>query len=243
MLIAAGLLTSWSSRADQITGTNISALEGHAVVLTIVMYAILATLAWGWAELALLPQPAVPRTILTLIALASCGVAGFAHPQYLAYVAAFAVPLVFVGEMVRTDGRDHLLTHVSGVYAGGLVIIAGATWILLARTPGGSQLGMVGVITIIAGTLTRYFVPGRWREFFIFLFSGAAAVLATLVIGEVSWWGPAVFASVFLLVTWVMGRVARANSAVWQGSSAVAFVLLPHCAIGIAGYALGLLVI
>ena len=247
VLMAAGMLAAYNDGAATYSVANLlegsASIGGNVTVLMIVMLAVLSVVVWGWVEMALLPDRMVPRTILLVIVFAACFTAAYAHAGAMAYVAAFAVPVVFLGEMLRTDGREKLLRHVSGVYVGGMMAMAGASWIMLARAVGGPQLGLVGVMAIVGGTLARYFVPGRWRELFVFLSAGVAAVIATFVMGDVSWWAPAVFAVGYLLVTYGMGRVARANTTVWQGSSAASFALLPHCALGIAGYALGLLVL
>lgn len=246
VLMAAGLLAGYGSDpANSVVemSTETISVDHNVLVLACSMVFILIGFAWGWVELALLPDHALPRALLVTVTVIACVVAGLGQPQQMAYVAAFSVPVAFVGEMLRRDGRPHLLRHVSGVYMGIVMILSGAMWILLAREPGGAQLGLVGVAALIGGTIARYFVPGRWRELLVFLSAGLGGIIATIVITGTSWWAPLVFAFFYFAVTWAMGRVSRANTTVWQGSSAASFALIPHCAFGIVGYALGLLVL
>jgi hypothetical protein len=245
VLMAAGMLAAYGSvrSTGELSAPVAEVYPGNAWVLTILMMLILLAFTWGWVELALLPDRVIPRLILIAIAVVTCLVAGAGNPDDLMYVAAFSVPVVFIGEMLRRDGREKLLRHVSGVYAGILMILTAAAWIVLARMVGGPALGLVGVGALLGGTLARYFVPGRWRELGVFIAAAVGSAVAVVALGDVSWWAVAVFSVLYVLVTWAMEKVARANRKVWQGSAAATFALVPFCVLGLGGYALGMLVL
>ncbi|WP_125482508.1 hypothetical protein [Actinobaculum sp. 313] len=96
-------------------------LAGVSVVfLPVVAVVLLAfgVITWGWPRLLSLPHIASARATMLFVAVCGAVCAMCGHPIHVAYVAAMAIPAVYVAQMLRRDGRSDLAAQVSGTYTG-----------------------------------------------------------------------------------------------------------------------------
>ena len=211
------------------------------LVVGLAVALIFVAICWGWPGLVGLPNRGVSRAGIAAIGLAALLCAAFGSSTHLAYVAAFGVPVVYIGEMLRRDGRTRLLTQVAGTYAGGLLGIGAALWKLVANEPGGFEFGLSAMAGMALAGIAGAFVRGSLILLAVpvaaALGSGAVAWAAT----DLPWWPAIVFAVILGVLAWGLEQVTPAVLSQLEWSSKVSFALIPFSAMGVVGYALALL--
>ncbi len=211
-------------------------------IVAVVLLAF-GVITWGWPRLLSLPHIASARATMLLVAVcgALCALCG--QPIHVAYAAALAIPAVYVAQMLRRDGRAALASQVSGTYTGALVGLCGCLWIVTARAPGGGELLLIGAAVIAAGSIPLFLVPSPWRYASVLLCAAAGGMAATYAMPGVSWWPCIILTVGYTVLCWGLSQVIRLLETAGRGWPAVTFVLLPHSALGVLGYASALLVL
>ena len=214
---------------------------GQRLVVGLAVAMIFAAICWGWPGLTGLPNRGVSRAAMAVIGFAALLCAAFGSSAHLAYVAAFGVPVVYIGEMLRRDGRTRLLIQVAGTYAGGLLGIGSALWLLVTEEPGGFDLGLSWMVGMVLAGIASAFVRGPFILLAVpiaaALGSGAMAWAAT----DLPWWPAVVFAVILGVLAWGLEQMTPAALSQLEWTSRVSFALIPFSAMGVVGYAVALL--
>ncbi len=218
-------------------------VTGQKLALALALVVVFGALSWGWPGLIGLPNRGVGRAGVAVIGCAALACAVFGTVTHVAYVAALGVPVVYIGEMLRGDGRSRLLTQVAGTYAGGLLGIGGALWILVAELPGGYDLALSWVAGMALAAVACTFVRGP-------LIAAAVPVMAglgsgALLVGttDLPWWPAVAFAGILGVLAWGLEQMTPAVLTTEGVASRISFALIPFSAMGVVGYALSLLVL
>lgn len=214
---------------------------GRVPLVALALALVLGAAYWGWPHLTALPNASVGRAVASVIGGTALVAAAVGSATSVAYVAAVGVLVVYLGEMVRRDGRVRLLSQVVGTYAGGVLGVSAALWLSLVNLVSGVESGAVWMAGMAVAGIASAYVRGP----FIGLAAGLGAFLGSgallFVFPDVPR-GPVVaFAVILGIFAWGLEKMTRhmlARASVW---ALVSFALLPFCAMGVVGYTLALL--
>lgn len=205
-------------------------------LVAVSLAAVLGAMYWGWPLLTALPNVAVGRAVALVIGAAALLAAAFGSTAAVAYVAAVGVLAVYVGEMIRKDGRVRLLSQVIGTYAGGVLGVSAALWLSLARLPGGFELGAVWMTGMAVAGIASAFVRGPLVAVAAGLasFLGSAGML--FVFPDVPRWPVFAFAVILGILAWGLEKMTTQMLSQGNAAALVSFALVPFCAMGVVGY-------
>ncbi len=218
-------------------------VSGERIVVALVLAIVLGVTCWGWPSLVGLPNRDVGRMGMAVIGYVALAFALYGSVLYVTYVAALGVPVVYVGEMLRRDGRPRLLTQVAGTYAGGLVGIGGSLWLLVVELPGGDKLALSWMVAMAFAAVATTFVRGPLIGVAVPLAAVAASSAVLLTVTDLAWWPAPAFAVILGVLAWGLEQMTPAVLASSDLVSRVSFALIPFSAMGVVGYALALLVL
>jgi hypothetical protein len=204
--------------------------------------------AWGWP--ALLGSSSRFGSSLAIGVggvLAPAAAAATTEEPYLRLVPVALVlglAVMFGHQMVRRDGRPRL-TESIGITSLGLAVVAlGTTWVPLSRGDRASDLAVVALVSIAAGSLadlaTGVARLDPWQLPLAMLLGGVGALAATSALGSPSPWAAAFVGVVCAALSHTTRRLLSVLPAIHsvrsQLSSAAASLLVP----GVVAYALAL---
>lgn|GEM_PF-1931316 len=223
------------------------ALVAPPVIPGLIAMALLAAVVVaGWPAAARLGNPRLARGVLLLVTVGSLCAAAL-NPKNLAFVAAAAVFLCFIAEMLRKDGRENLLKSVSATFLGSLLVIASGFWPVLLHS---YEVGAVVLasICLLIGNLGRYVSASETsskstgililRDFAYAFLGGAIYVLVTDLGFDtriLTWL--TVVSLAFGLMAGLTDGALRGRVEMTKPAAAV-FAVVPHCALGVIVYAL-----
>ncbi len=201
---------------------------------------VLGAMYWGWPFLTALPNVAVGRAVASVIGVVALLAAAFGSTTVVAYVAAVGVLVVYVGEMIRKDGRIRLLSQVIGTYAGGVLGVSAALWLSLARLPGGFELGVVCMTGMALAGMASAFVRGPLVALAVGLASFLGSAVMSFAFPDVPWWLVLAFAVILGILAWGLEKMTAQMLSQGNAAALVSFALVPFCAMGVVGYTLAL---
>jgi hypothetical protein len=220
----------------------LSAYSGVTVLATAVALVVLAT-ALGWAALFDLPGRLGSGVIVALAGWAGVALA-LAVQHRVRPLAAFAgllavaVLAAFAHEIVRRAPREALVESLTGTFAGEVVVVLGAAWVLVPRTGVGGAGVLVGAVAVGAARLaTALPWPGSVTGWIGIAAGTAGAIVAAMIaaplnLGPGALIGVAVAAVVAGLDRLLALPAARRGTAALVASSAA-----PVAAAGVVAYA------
>ncbi|MFT3943742.1 MAG: hypothetical protein QM705_07945 [Ancrocorticia sp.] len=211
-------------------------------LIAVSLAGVLGAMYWGWPHLTALPNVTVGRAVTAVIGGAALLAAAAGSAVTVAYVAAVGVLVVYIGEMVRRDGRVRLLSQVIGTYAGGVLGVSAALWLTLAQLDGGAELAFTWLAGMATAGVAGAFVRGPLVAVAVGVASFLGSAAVRLAFFDALWWPILAFAVILGILAWGLENLTRQMLAYGGASALVAFALLPFCAMGVAGYALALLV-
>ena len=134
----------------------LATLSYGALPLAVTGGALAVVFAFGWPMLTDLPSRAGSSAV---VALGGAGAVAVVYltvgePFLRALPVAFgaSILLTFVNELLRRDGRSHLVESVSGTVAGALIAACAAGWVATQRSPGGAGLVITGAVALAVGS-------------------------------------------------------------------------------------------
>lgn len=220
------------------------ALAGYAGH-DLIAYAELAAalvLAWGWPLMLGLPRPTGSGAVLAIGGLGFAAVGLFAQgdgTQGFSIVLAISLVLAFLHELIRTDGRPHLVLSIAGTALGLAVLTSGAFLVAATRHPSGADAVTVAVGAAALGLAVETVLRReRHREWVLpaaLLLGGLLGVLAGLI-SDGHW-------NVLLIEGLVCGALGVAVRKVMQGLDPIepavrlAYGLSGVLACGVVAYA------
>ncbi|MDR2723414.1 MAG: hypothetical protein LBB54_06795 [Cellulomonadaceae bacterium] len=165
----------------------------------VVLIMLVAAIGQGWGML--LDLPFIPGTVAVV---AFAGLAGLlvAHTgggtrilRNLPLVIAMALIVAFFAEMMRPDGRPHLLASVSGTAAGAVVAASVAGWLGLAHSGGqAAHIIVTGAVALALAAAASLYLKATflgaspWRLFAAIMVVGAGVgtLIGALLFADVS---------------------------------------------------------
>ncbi|HCX85601.1 MAG TPA: hypothetical protein DHV14_10805 [Micrococcales bacterium] len=214
----------------------IASYAGTTAVLAVVAVLLLA-FAWGWPRLVGLPVAGRRAVLLAVVAVLSLSAVLLTGDlEYLAVVAAAGVIGAFVLELTRDDGRPRLVDSLSASCAGVVVVVSGAGWVGMGRTPLEVAVVFTAAGTLAAGAACAAIHLPPWVHAGVTIV-GATVVgaVAGLVLPELGYVGAIIgFASGLLSAALhqLLGRYPAANRLV----PALAAAVLPVVVVGVPVY-------
>lgn len=220
----------------------VSAFSGPTVLAAAVALVVLVT-ALGWAALFDLPGRLGSGTVVALAGWAGVLLA-LVVQQRVRPLAAFtgllaaAVLAAFVHELLRRAPREALVESLTGTFAGEVVVVLGAAWVLVPHTTVGVAGVLVGAVAVAAARLATALPWSGSVTAWIGVAVGTAAATITAQLSTQVQLGPG--ALIGLSVAGVVAGLDRllALPAVGRGSAAlVASSAAPVAAAGVVAYA------
>jgi hypothetical protein len=222
---------------------GLSAYSGSFVLALAVGLVVLVT-AVGWAALFDLPAP-----VGSAVLVGAAGWAGVAlalavqhKTRPLAWFAALVAACVlaaFVREILRRPPREALIESLTGTLAGEVVVVLGASWLLVPRTGVGGVGVLLGAVAVgVARLATALPVSGSVSGW-LGLGAGTAAAMGAAAIVSPVHLGPG--ALIGVAVAAVVAGLDRllAHPQVTRGGAAlVASSAAPVAAAGVVAYAI-----
>ncbi|QJC21254.1 hypothetical protein [Arcanobacterium buesumense] len=240
---SAQLLTAaWEKRAGYAraligiygaTSLAVGAVFGpYAIALAVAILG--AILISGWPNLLYLPNRTIPRTMLTLLAIALLVTALFGTVEHTAIVMAGSVIAAFIAEMFRTDGRKQLIEQLSGGFAGAVVLVAGSLWIHTMRHAQGKDVVIVAAVSLAIVALMHAF--DSWAARVAGFINGIAFALGFGYLTELSF-EPSLLigvstAGAYLLTARAVADLPRPSPAINGASRA----MIPLLIVGLFSY-------
>lgn len=181
---------------------TVSAFAGPVLVaLSVALTA--GVIAWGWPGLLGLPSPRGTALVLAIGSVAAIGTAlATREDPFLAWLpAAFAGSMIvaFLHQLLRRDGRPRLVESVASTITALAIVLSGASFVALPRTPHGAWLVALAASAMAASALTDMVGGSQrlraWLLPLAMLAGGAAAILVGVTLAEVGW-GPSVLLGV-----------------------------------------------
>ena len=221
----------------------LAAYSGSWVLALALGLVVLAT-ALGWSALFDLPSPLGSAVLV--------GGAGFAgvvlalavehEARPLAWFAALVAACVlaaFVREIVRRPPREALVESLTGTLAGEIVVVLGASWLLVPRTGVGGVGVLLGAVAVgVARLATALPISGAVTGW-IALGAGTAAAMAVAQVVSPVHLGPG--ALIGVAVAAVVAALDRllAHAQLTRGTAAlVASSAAPVAVAGVVAYAM-----
>ena len=218
------------------------------LVAVAVGVAVLA-LAMGWGGLLELPARRGTALVLTLTGWASAVIAvlaiGMVRPLApFTALLAVAVLLAFAHELIRGQGRPHLVESVTGTLSGEAVALLGGGWVLLPST----RLGLTAVVAAAAATAGARLaclipLPPRVAGWVALMLGVAAGTLAGVLVDPSQLMPVAVLSGVVSAVVAGLDQVfiglpaTRPASGAFSAISAFSAAAAPVLAVGTVAYA------
>jgi hypothetical protein len=181
---------------------TISAFAGPILVAVSVALAA-GVLVWGWSSMLGLPSPRGSALVLAIGSVAAIGtVFATRTDPYLAWMpAALAGALIvaFVHQLARRDGRPRLVESVASTITAIAIVVSGASFIALPRTPHGDWLVALAASAMAVSALTDM-VGGSarlraWLLPLAMLAGGVVAIIVGVTIASIGW-GPSALVGV-----------------------------------------------
>jgi hypothetical protein len=175
---------------------TISAFAGPALVAISVALAA-GVMAWGWSGLLGLPSPRGTALVLAIGSIAAIGtVLATRTDPYLAWMPAAlagSVIIAFLHQLARRDGRPRLVESVGSSVTAIAIVVSGASFVALPRTPDGPWLVALAASAMAVSALTDM-VGGSarlraWLLPLAMLAGGVAAIIVGVTIASIGW-GP-----------------------------------------------------
>jgi hypothetical protein len=176
---------------------TISAFAGPVLVAVSVALAA-GVMVWGWPGLLGLPSPRGTALVLAFGSVAAIGTA-LATPvdPYLAWMpAALAGSMIvaFLHQLARRDGRPRLVESVASTITALAIVVSGASFVALPRTPHGAWLVALAASAMAVSALTDMVGGSQrlraWLLPLAMLAGGAVAIIVSVTTGAIGW-GPA----------------------------------------------------
>jgi hypothetical protein len=221
----------------------LSAYSGSVVLALAVGLVVLAT-ALGWSALFDLPSP-LGSAVLVGVAGGAAVVLALAvqhEARPLAWFAALVAACVlaaFVREIVRRPPREALVESLTGTLAGEVVVVLGASWLLVPRTGVGGVGVLLAAVAVGVARLVTALPLSAPLTGWVGLGAGtAAAMIAAAIVSPVHL-GPG--ALIGVAVAAVVAGLDRllAHAQLTRGTAAlVASSAAPVAAAGVVAYAI-----
>lgn len=199
----------------------------------------------GWPVFLGLTNRGVSRVVMLLTLAAALPAAYFGTLTTTMFVAVGAIFLSFVGEMLRRDGRIHLIEHISASAAGAMLMITASFWVHVGgawerssntgANPG-VVVGLTIAITIAVTALFHGFDTDKanWLGTLNAVIVGG---VAAYLLGGPFWVGLLIGVIVGLFYA-VVRRSLDAFERPLSWVQGVTKSLVPHCSLGVIGYIL-----
>ncbi len=208
-------------------------------------------IAWGW--------PALTGSSSRFGSSLSIGIAALLVPAaaaatteepYLRYVPvalALALAVMFGHQIMRRDGRPRLTDSLGSTSLAIAVVTMGVAWMPLSRTPRGTELAVVALVSIGVASLGDLAVGfsrlRAWSLPLAMVLGGGAAIAAAAVVGSPGAGSAALVGLLCAAVSHSLRRVLSVLPAITsirgQLASAAAGLLVP----GVIGYVLALAIV
>lgn len=122
---------------------------------------VMAVFAYGWPELLDLPSKWGSRIVLGLTGLGTL-IASYTLDSgisALPFVVVVGVVMAFISEMLRTDGRLHLVQSLVGVVGGVVVMASAGGWLATAQDANGVALVVAAAACLAAASAVSGALP------------------------------------------------------------------------------------
>jgi hypothetical protein len=221
----------------------LAAYSGSFVLALAVGLVVLAT-ALGWSALFDLPSPLGSAVLVAVAGWAGVGLALAVQHEarplaWFAALVAACVLAAFVREIVRRPPREALVESLTGTFAGEVVVVLGASWLLVPRTGVGGIGVLLGAVAVgVARLATALPLSGSLTGWIGLGAGTAAAMVVAAVVSPVHLGSGALIGVAVAAVVAGLDRLL-AHAQVTRGTAAlVASSAAPVAAAGVVAYAI-----
>jgi len=206
-----------------------------------------AALAFGWGRLLALAQPVGSGVVV-----AGSGVAGVVAAvvspgrqtplKPFTVILALSVLAAFGHELLRRDGRPRLVYSLTGTFAGQVVAVLGAGWLLLAggRT-GVDGVVVAGVAVIAARVMTAVPLPLRITGWLALVAGASFSAVAAGLLPRVTLWPGAAIGAVVGVAVAAIDRLLTQRPQAGRRAAMLAAASAPVLVAGLAAYCAALI--
>lgn len=123
----------------------------------ILLSVLVIVFAWGWPHLIGIPGAVGSSVVVGLVGLAAViGSEIWDSARPVVPAVGIGVLAAFVQQMLRKDGREHLVDAVTGTVSGLVIAGSGAAWVTIGSLDGGAETLLVASAAMCAGALAHF---------------------------------------------------------------------------------------
>lgn len=226
-----------------VSGSLLLAFGAYANIgIGLIMLAVLGVVFLvGWPLLLAVPHPNLSRVTMAVVFLVALSIGSWGSPTMMSFAVALSVAVSFVIEMLRSDGRQHMIDQAAATCVGALLLAMLVMWSFAWRADLGQLLAVLFAVVICAVVIIESL--GTPSSRIVALINAAiVGVLMAWLLDLPLWAG----VSVGMCVVLCYAATSRAVSEIPHPVPATlgaSRAMIPLCVLGMVAYVLGFAVV
>lgn len=226
-----------------VSGSLLLAFGAYANIgIGLIMLAVLGVVFLvGWPLLLAVPHPNLSRVTMAVVFLVALSIGSWGSPTMMSFVVALSVAVSFVIEMLRSDGRQHMIDQAAATCVGALLLAMLVMWSFAWRADLGQLLAVLFAVVICVVVIIESL--GTPSSRIVALINAAiVGVLMAWLLDLPLWAGVSVGVCVVLCYA-VTGRAVSEIPHPLPATLGASRAMIPLCVLGMVAYVLGFAVV
>lgn len=226
-----------------VSGSLLLAFGAYANIgIGLIMLAVLGVVFLvGWPLLLAVPHPNLSRVTMAVVFLVALSIGSWGSPTMMSFVVALSVAVSFVIEMLRSDGRQHMIDQAAATCVGALLLAMLVMWSFAWRADLGQLLAVLFAVVICVVVIIESL--GTPSSRIVALINAAiVGVLMAWLLDLPLWAGVSVGVCVVLCYA-ATGRAVSEIPHPLPATLGASRAMIPLCVLGMVAYVLGFAVV